>query len=68
MVLVAANDVLRDDGLAYADFLVRHDAMVVTIEASGMTHGFARLQPDAPRAREWMRRAAQAFVGIFDDA
>jgi len=68
VVLVAANDVLRDDGLAYADFLVRHDAPVVTIEASGMTHGFARLQPDAPRAREWMRRAAQAFVGIFDEA
>lgn len=67
VVVVAANDVLRDDGLAYADFLVRHDAAVITIEASGMTHGFARLQPEAPRAREWMRRAAQAFVGVFDD-
>ncbi|PLQ01814.1 alpha/beta hydrolase [Cupriavidus pauculus] len=67
VVIVASNDVLRDDGLAYADFLVRHDAPVVTIEASGMTHGFARLQPDAPRAREWMRRAAQAFVAAFDD-
>ncbi len=67
VVIVAANDVLRDDGLAYADFLVRHDALVTTIEASGMTHGFARLQPEAPRAREWMRRAAQAFVASFDD-
>ncbi|WP_035884407.1 alpha/beta hydrolase [Cupriavidus metallidurans] len=67
VVLVAANDVLRDDGLAYANFLVRHDAPVITIEASGMTHGFARLQPDAPRAREWMRRAAEAFTGVFDD-
>ncbi|HBD37320.1 MAG TPA: alpha/beta hydrolase, partial [Cupriavidus sp.] len=67
VVLVAANDVLRDDGLAYANFLVRHDAPVITIEASGMTHGFARLQPDAPRAREWMRRAADAFTGVFDD-
>ncbi|WP_341248239.1 alpha/beta hydrolase [Cupriavidus pauculus] len=67
VVMVAANDVLRDDGLAYADFLVRHDAPVITIEASGMTHGFARLQPDAPRAREWMRRAAHAFVDSFDD-
>ncbi|CAG2138776.1 alpha/beta hydrolase [Cupriavidus numazuensis] len=66
-IVVAANDVLRDDGLAYADFLVRHDATVVTIEASGMTHGFARLQPDAPRAREWMQRAAQAFASLFDD-
>ena len=67
-IVVAANDVLRDDGLAYADFLVRHDATVVTIEASGMTHGFARLQPDAPRAREWMQRAAQAFTSLFDEA
>ncbi len=68
VVVVAANDVLRDDGLAYADYLVRHDAAVITIEASGMTHGFARLQPDVPRAREWMRRAAEAFAGILDDA
>lgn len=66
VVIVAANDVLRDDGLAYADYLVRHGAAVVTIEASGMTHGFARLQPDVPRAREWMRRAAQSFVGLLD--
>lgn len=67
VVMVAANDVLRDDGLAYADFLVRHDAPVVTIEASGMTHGFARLQPEAPRAREWMRRATDAFRSLVDD-
>jgi len=67
VVVVAANDVLRDDGLAYADFLVRHDAPVITIEASGMTHGFARLQPDAPRAREWMRRAAESFASVLDD-
>lgn len=67
VVMVAANDVLRDDGLSYADYLVRHDAPVVTIEASGMTHGFARLQSEAPRAREWMRRAAEAFVATFDD-
>ncbi|XQM35729.1 hypothetical protein DFLDMN_002539 [Cupriavidus sp. H19C3] len=32
-----------------------------------MTHGFARLQPDAPRAREWMRRAADAFRSLADD-
>jgi len=67
VIMVAAHDLLRDDGIAYADFLVRHDAAVVTIEASGMTHGFARLQPDAPRAREWMRRAAQAFVALVDE-
>lgn len=65
VVIVAAHDVLRDDGLAYADHLVQHGAQVVTIEASGMTHGFARLQPEAERAREWMRRAAHAFVGMI---
>lgn len=68
VVVVAAHDVLRDDGLAYADFLVRHDAPVITIEAGGMTHGFARLQPEAERAREWMRRAAAAFADLLDDA
>jgi acetyl esterase len=67
VVIVAAHDVLRDDGLAYADYLVRHGAAVITIEASGMTHGFARLQPEAPRAREWMRRAAQAFAELASE-
>jgi len=68
VVVVAAHDVLRDDGLAYADYLVRYGAPVITIEAAGMTHGFARLQPDAPRAREWMRRAAQSFTSLLDEA
>ncbi|MBA9872325.1 alpha/beta hydrolase [Ralstonia insidiosa] len=67
VVIVAAHDVLRDDGLHYADYLVQHGAQVITIEASGMTHGFARIQPDAERAREWMRRAAHAFVGMISE-
>lgn len=67
VVMVAAHDVLRDDGLAYADYLVRYGAPVITLEASGMTHGFARLQPDVPRAREWMRRAALAFKELAAD-
>ncbi len=67
VVIVAAHDVLRDDGLAYADYLVQHGAQVVTIEASGMTHGFARMQPEAERAREWMRRAAHAFIGLIGE-
>lgn len=66
VVLVAAHDVLRDDGLRYADHLVDAGAAVVTIEASGMTHGFARLQPHSPRAREWMRRAAAALVDLVE--
>ena len=67
VVIVAAHDVLRDDGLRYADYLVEHGAQVVTIEASGMTHGFARMQFEAERAREWMRRAAHAFVGMISE-
>lgn len=67
VVLVAAHDVLRDDGLAYADHLVREGAAVITIEASGMTHGFARLQRESRRAREWMRRGAQAFAQLLDE-
>ncbi|CAJ0792570.1 Acetyl esterase [Ralstonia condita] len=65
LVIVAAHDVLRDDGLRYADYLVQHGAQVITIEASGMTHAFARIQFEAERAREWMRRAAHAFVGMI---
>lgn len=67
VVIVAAHDVLRDDGLNYADYLVQHGAQVITIEASGMTHAFARIQPDVERAREWMRRAAHAFVGMISE-
>jgi len=67
VIIVAAHDVLRDDGLHYADYLVQHGAQVVTIEASGMTHGFARIQCEAERAREWMRRAAHAFVGMISE-
>lgn len=67
VVIVAAHDVLRDDGLHYADYLVQHGAQVITIEASGMTHGFARIQFDVERAREWMRRAAHAFVGMISE-
>ena len=67
VVIVAAHDVLRDDGLRYADHLVEHGAQVITIEASGMTHGFARMQFEAERAREWMRRAAHAFVGMIGE-
>jgi len=67
VIIVAAHDVLRDDGLQYADYLVQHGAQVITIEASGMTHAFARIQFEAERAREWMRRAAHAFVGMISE-
>ena len=32
-----------------------------------MTHAFARIQFEAERAREWMRRAAHAFVGMTSE-
>lgn len=67
VIVVAGHDVLRDDGLAYADHLVHEGAAVVTIEASGMTHGFARLQPHSARAREWMRRTAHSFSALIED-
>ncbi|MGY8526520.1 alpha/beta hydrolase [Paracidovorax citrulli] len=67
VIVVAGHDVLRDDGLSYADHLVHEGAAVVTIEASGMTHGFARLQPHSARAREWMRRTAQSFSALIEE-
>lgn len=67
VMVVAGHDVLRDDGLQYADFLIEHGAQVVCLEASGMTHSFARLQAHSPRARQWMERAAAAFRALLPD-
>lgn len=67
VIVVAGHDVLRDDGLQYADFLVTHGAQVVCLEASGMTHSFARLQAHSPRARQWMERTATAFRTLLPD-
>lgn len=67
VMVVAGHDVLRDDGLQYADFLVEHGAQVVCLEASGMTHSFARLQAHSIRARQWMERAAAAFRTFLPD-
>ncbi|WP_428851955.1 alpha/beta hydrolase [Imbroritus primus] len=67
VMVVAGHDVLRDDGLQYADFLVEHGAQVVCLEASGMTHSFARLQVHSARARQWMERTAAAFRTLLPD-
>jgi acetyl esterase len=67
VIIAAGHDVLRDDALRYADFLVEHGAQVVCLEASGMTHSFARLQSHSARARQWMERAAMAFANFLPD-
>ena len=67
VIVVAGHDVLRDDGLRYADFLVERGAQVVCLEASGMTHSFARLQAHSVRARQWMERTAAAFRALLPD-
>ena len=64
IVVAAAHDVLRDEALRYADFLVEQGAQVNTLEATAMTHGFARLQHVSQRARQWMERAAHALRAV----
>jgi acetyl esterase len=61
VVMVAGIDPLRDEGVEYAKFLELHGGDVELIEASDMTHGFARLQHVSNAARDWMRSAAVAL-------
>ncbi|WP_175103165.1 alpha/beta hydrolase [Pararobbsia alpina] len=61
VVMVAGIDPLHDEGVEYAKFLELHGGDVELIEASDMTHGFARLQHVSDAARDWMRSAATAL-------
>jgi acetyl esterase len=61
VVMVAGIDPLYDEGVEYAKFLELHGGDVELINASDMTHGFARMQHVSNAARDWMRSAAVAL-------
>jgi acetyl esterase len=61
VVMVAGTDPLKDEGVDYARFLQTHGGDVELIEASDMTHGFARMQHISNSAHDWMRRAGLAL-------
>lgn len=61
VMVVAQYDPLHDEGVDYARFVERHGGTARLIEAAGMTHSFARLQPFVPAGRRIMREAAAAL-------
>ncbi|MFJ2995259.1 alpha/beta hydrolase [Pandoraea sp. NPDC087047] len=59
LVIAAEYDPLHDEAVEYAQFVARSGARAEIIEATGLTHSFARLQPLVPQARMVMHDAAQ---------
>lgn len=59
LVIAAEFDPLHDEAEAYAHFAAAAGGRAEVIEAAGMTHSFARLQPFVPQARVIMHDAAQ---------
>jgi len=59
LVIAAEYDPLHDEAVEYAQFVARTGARAEIIEAAGLTHSFARLQPFVPQARMVMHDAAQ---------
>jgi acetyl esterase len=59
LVIAAEYDPLHDEALEYAQYVAQSGGRSEVIEASGLTHSFARLQPFVPQARLVMHDAAQ---------
>jgi len=66
VIAVAGADVLRDDGLAYADALRRAGVGADVVDCAGMIHGFLRWHGAVPAAYRWtdaIVAAARARLG-----
>ncbi|VVD97682.1 Carboxylesterase NlhH [Pandoraea pneumonica] len=59
LVIAAEYDPLHDEAVEYAHFAAQSGGRAEVIEAAGLTHSFARLQPYVPQARLVMHDAAQ---------
>ncbi|WP_087691008.1 MULTISPECIES: alpha/beta hydrolase [unclassified Pandoraea] len=59
LVIAAEYDPLHDEAVEYAHFVAQSGGRAEVIEAAGLTHSFARLQPYVPQARLVMHDAAQ---------
>ena len=60
IIAIAENDVLRDDGLAYAQRLEAAGVNVDLIRCDGMIHGFMRWTGVVPAASNWIAAIAAA--------
>ncbi|AJE98147.1 alpha/beta hydrolase [Pandoraea apista] len=59
LVIAAEYDPLHDEAVSYAQFVAQSGGRAEIVEAPGLTHSFARLQPFVPQARLVMHDAAQ---------
>ena len=54
IIAVAEHDVLRDDGVEYAQRLLASGVASTLIDCTGMIHGFARWTGSVPAAARWI--------------
>jgi acetyl esterase/lipase len=66
VIAVAEADVLRDDGLDYAQRLAEAGVPVRLVRCEGMIHGFLRWTGAVPAARRWIDAIAAAARELLE--
>lgn len=65
-IIVAGNDPLHDEGVAYARALEQEGVEVALLDYDGAIHGFASLLGLVPLADEAVTKAAEALSAAFE--
>jgi acetyl esterase len=68
LVIIAENDVLRDEGEGYARQLLRAGVRVTSVRYNGTVHGFVMLNAlaDTPATRSAIAQAVTALRSVLD--